>query len=213
MLEWLSQNKEWIAPASSIGTLLVWLLYAQLLYSSLRRQTRSRLLINKGVGEEGLDSPCMICNMSHEPIYIYFIVVYLENSKCPVLVPVTDIEERAMNDGSNPLGLRTRQGPLESGSCLELMSFRVIIERAAFQAGIKLENGRPTDPDVRIEAVEFHVICIYGSDDHPFGAVRKFNLNFEDSGKPSISPATIDTHRNTSWSYKRKIKHWLELYG
>lgn len=213
MVEWLSDNKEWIAPASNIGTMLIWLLYAQLLYSSLRRQIRSRLLINKGVGEEGLDSPCMICNMSHEPIYIYFIVVYLENSKKPVLVPVTDIEERAMGDGANSLGSRTRQGPLESGSCLELMSFRIIIERAAAHAGIELEDGRPVDPDVHIGAVEFHVICIYGSDDHPFGAVRKFKLNFDDADKPSITPASIDTHRNTSWRYKRKIKRWLELYG
>src|SRR5690606_31533840 len=128
--------------------------YAQLLYSSFRRQTRSRLLINKGVGEEGLDSPCMICNMSHEPIYIYFIVVYLENSEEPVLVPVTDIEERAMSEGAKSLNSRTRQGPLESGRCLQLMSFRIIIERAAFQAGIKLENGRPVDPDVQIGAIE-----------------------------------------------------------
>src|SRR5690606_13067070 len=111
------------------------------------------------------------------------------------------------------LNSRTRQGPLESGRCLQLMSFRIIIERAAFQAGIKLENGRPVDPDVQIGAIEFHVICIYGSDDHPFGAVRKFKLNFDDDDEPSISPVTIDTQRRTSWRYKRKIKRWLELYG
>lgn len=81
MPEWLSDNKEWIAPATSIGTLLVWVFYAQLLYSGYSRQTRPRLLINKGVGE----------------------------------------------------------------------------------AGIELEEGRPVDPDVEVGAVEFHVVCIYGS--------------------------------------------------
>lgn len=213
MLEWLSSNKEWIAPATSIGTLLVWLFYAQLLYSGYSRQTRPRILINKGVGEEGLDSPCLICNMSQEAIFIYFILVYLDNSEEPVLVPVTDCEDQAMNDDSSPLGSRTRQGPLESGKCLELLSFRIILERAAAHAGIELENGRPVDPEVELGSMEFHVVCIYGSDDYPFGAVRKFNLKLDDEKSPSVVAATIDTQRKTSWRYKRKIRHWLQQNG
>lgn len=213
MLEWLSDNKEWIAPATSIGTLLVWVFYAQLLYSGYSRQTRPRLLINKGVGEDGLDSPCMICNMSQEAIYIYFIMVYLENSENPLLVPVTDCEERSLSDESSSLFSRTRQGPLGSGRCLELVSFRIILERAAHEAGIELERGRPVDPGVELGSVEFHVVCIYGSDDYPFGAVRKFNLELNDTETPSITPATIDTQRKTSWWYKRKIRRWLQLYG
>lgn len=213
MLGWLSDNKEWIAPATSIGTLLVWVFYAQLLYSGYSRQTRPRLLINKGVGEEGLDSPCLICNMSQEAIYVYFILVYLENSEEPVLVPVTDCEEKAISDESGPLGSRTRQGPLKPGNCLELLSFRIILERAAAHAGIELENGRPVDPDVELGAMEFHVVCIYGSDDYPFGAVRKFNLKLDDAESPSVVPATIDTQRQTSWRYKRRIRRWLQLHG
>jgi hypothetical protein len=213
MLEWLSANKEWIAPATSIGTLLVWLFYAQLLYSGYSRQTRPRLLINKGVGDEGLDSPCLICNMSQEAIFIYFILVYLENSEDPVLVPVTDCEDKATTDDSSPLGSRTRQGPLQSGKCLELLSFRIILERAAAHAGIELENGRPVDPDIELGAMEFHVVCIYGSDDSPFGAVRKFNLRLDDPERPSVTPATVDTQRKTSWRYKRKIQRWLQNDG
>ncbi|HEY9119644.1 MAG TPA: hypothetical protein VIN33_07785 [Marinobacter sp.] len=213
MLEWLSANKEWIAPATSIGTLLVWLFYAQLLYSGYSRQTRPRLLINKGVGDEGLDSPCLICNMSQEAIFIYFILVYLENSEDPVLVPVTDCEDRETTDESTPLGSRTRQGPLQSGKCLELLSFRIILERAAAHAGIELRNGRPVDPDIELGAMEFHVVCIYGSDDSPFGAVRKFNLRLDDPERPSVTPATVDTQRKTSWRYKRKIQRWLQNDG
>lgn len=213
MVEWLSNNREWIAAATSIGTLFVWVFYAQLLYSGYSRQIRPRLLINKGVGDEGLDSPCLICNMSQEAIYLYFILVYLENSENPVLVPVTDCEKEAVSEGSNPLGSRTRQGPLESGQCLELLSFRVILERAARQAGIELKDGRPVHAGVEVGAMEFHVVCIYGSDDYPFGAVRKFNLKEDEAGGTSITPATIDTQRRTSWRYKRKIRRWLELYG
>lgn len=213
MLEWLSDNKEWITPATSIGTMLVWVFYAQLLYNGYSRQTRPRLLINRGVSDEGLDSPCLICNMSREAIYVYFILVFLDNSEEPVLVPVTDCEEEARRDDPSPLGSRTRQGPLDPGKCIELLSFRIILERAARQAGIELDKGKPVDPEIEIWALEFHVVCIYGSDDTPFGAVRRFNLKTNGAGPPLPEPATIDTQRKTSWRYKRRIRQWLKLHG
>ncbi len=213
MLEWLSNNSNWITPATSIGTLLVWIFYAQLLYNGYSRQTRPRLLINRGVSDEGLDSPCLICNMSREAIYIYFILVFLENSKKSVLVPVTDCEEGAIGDSSSSIASRTRQGPLESGKFLELLSFRIILERAASRAGIELKEGVPVDPNVEISALEFHVVCIYGSDDKPFGAVRRFNLKTNDAGTPLLEPDTIDTRRKTSWRYKRRIRQWLKAHG
>jgi len=213
MLEWLSDNKDWIAPATSIGTLMVWVFYAQLLYNGYSRQTRPRLLINRGVNDEGLDSPCLICNMSREAIYIYFILVFLDNSKEPVLVSVTDCEEGAIGERSNSLGSRTRQGPLEPGKSLELLSFRIILERAAHQAGIELNEGKPVGPDVEVRGLEFHVVCIYGSDDKPFGAVRRFNLKENGAGEPLLEPDTIDTRRETSWRYKRRIRQWLKTHG
>jgi len=84
MLQWLSENKDWISTLTSIITLLVWLFYAQLLYSGFRRQRQPRVLINRGVGREGLNSPCLICNMSEEAIYVYFILVVLETSDQPI---------------------------------------------------------------------------------------------------------------------------------
>lgn len=212
MVEWLTDNKEWIEPATSIGTLLVWLFYAQLLFSSFSRQRRPRLLINRGVSEEGLDSPCLICNMSEEAIYIYFILVYLENSRKDVLVPITDCEDSVRGEDSTPLASRTRQGPLESGGCLELLSYRLILERSAQKAGIELKDSKPVDPEIEIKALEFHVVCIYGSDDKPFGACRKFNLKQDDNGVHYLVPDTIDTQRRTSWRYKRRIRQWLKQY-
>jgi hypothetical protein len=209
MVEWLSSNQEWIQPATSIGTLLVWLFYAQLLFGSYSRQRRPRLLINRGVSEERLDSPCLICNMSEEPIYIYFILVCMESSEENVLVPVTDTEESVRGEDTTPLGTRTRQGPLAPGRCLELTSFRAILERAAQKAGIELKDGKPTDSEVELKSLEFHVVCIYGSDDKPFGSCRKFSLETDDDGGYSLTPATLDTIRRTSWRYKRRIRRWL----
>lgn len=213
--DWIGENSYWIMPLTSIGTLLVWVFYAQLLYNGYTRQRRPRLLINQGVGEEGLDSPCLICNMSSEAIYVYFMMVSLETSEKSVFVPITDCEHPAGREIPETLNARTRQGPLASGRCLEVSSFRGVLEHAAGHADIELKDGLPVDPEVQLRALEFHVICMYGSDDSPFGAVRRFNLNLESgsNGALSLVPTSIDTQRKTSWRYKRKIRRWLEEYG
>ena len=60
--------------------------------------------------------------------------------------------------------------------------------------------------------LEYHVICIYGSDDSPFGAVRRFNVKKGDNGQLSLVAARTDTQRKTSWLYKRKIHQWLQQH-
>jgi len=127
LLQWLGENKDWISTLTSISTLLVWLFYAQLLYSGFRRQRQPRVLINRGVGREGLNSPCLICNMSEEAIYVYFILVVLETSDQPILVPITDCEVNTMGEDTSMLSARTRQGPIQSGKHLELLSFRLLL--------------------------------------------------------------------------------------
>lgn len=213
MLEWLSANKDWITTLTNIGTLLVWLFYAQLLYSGYRRQRRPRILINRGVGGEGLDSPCLICNMSEEAVYVYFILVILETSEEPILAPVTDCEVDAMGNDTSALSARTRQGPVESGKFLELLSYRLLLERAASVGGIELKDAKPVDTDIELRALEFHVVCIYGSDNQPFGAVRRFELRTSDSGEVSLVPDSIDTTHRTSRQYRRQIREWLERFS
>lgn len=213
MLDWLGANKDWITTLTNIGTLLVWLFYAQLLYSGYRRQRQPRVLINQGVGGEGLDSPCLICNMSEEAVYVYFILVILETSKEPILVPVTDCEVDAMGEDTSPLSARTRQGPVGSGKYLELLSYRLLLERAAREGGIELKNAKPVNTDIELRALEFHVVCLYGSDRKPFGAVRRFELRTSDSGEVSLVPDSIDTSHRTSLWYRRQIRQWLKRYS
>ncbi len=213
MLQWLSENKDWITTLTNIGTLLVWLFYAQLLYSGYRRQRRPRVLINRGVGGEGLDSPCLICNMSEEAVYVYFILLILETSEEPIYVPVTDCEVDAMGDNTNALSARTRQGPVESGKYLELLSCRLLLERAASVGGIELKNGKPVNTDIELGAMEFHVVCIYGSDDDAFGAVRRFELTENDSGEVRLTPDSLDTTHRSSRRYRRQVRQWLKRYA
>ncbi|MEX0604476.1 MAG: hypothetical protein WD623_04500 [Marinobacter sp.] len=213
MFQWLSDNKDWITTLTNIGTLLVWLFYAQLLYSGYRRQRRPRVLINRGVGGEGLDSPCLICNMSEEAVYVYFILVILETSEESIHVPVTDCEVDAMGDNTSALSARTRQGPVESGKYLELLSYRLLLERAARVGGIELKNSKPVNTDIELKAIEFHVVCIYGSDDDAFGAVRRFELTENDAGELTLTPESIDTTHRTSRRYKQQVRQWLKRYA
>ena len=181
--------------------------------SGYRRQRQPRILINKGVGGEGLDSPCLICNMSEEAVYVYFILVILETSDEPIQVPVTDCEVDAMGEDTNVLSARTRQGPVQSGKYLELLSYRLLLERAASAGGIELKNGKPVNTDIELRALEFHVVCIYGSDNQPFGAVRRFEFKTSESGDLSLVPDSIDTTHKTSARYRRQIRQWLKRYS
>lgn len=210
MLDWFSQNSSSINALTNSGMLLVWIFYAQLLFNSYQRQRRPRVLINKGIGYEDLDSPCLICNMSQESIFIYFIMAELKTSKGDYSAAITDCEDDAMED-KKKLSSWTRQGPLASGECLDVFSFRLILDRVSREAGIELYQGVPVDPQTELHALEFHVISIYGSDNAPFGAVRRFNISY-DSGREAVAlrPDTIDTLSKTSWAYRKQIRKWLE---
>jgi hypothetical protein len=96
--------------------------------------------------------------MSEEAIYVYFILVVLETSDQTILVPVTDCEVDTMGEDTHMLSARTRQGPIQSGKHLELLSFRLLLERAASEGGIELKNGKP------VAKTLFNINCRGGAD-------------------------------------------------
>lgn len=215
MLEFLSENYTIVASITNIGTLLVWIFYAQLLYNSYRRQRLPRVLINKGVGEEYIDSPCLICNMSQEPVFVYFMVVKLKTSEGIYTTPMTDREgdELPESEGEIALGSRTRQGPLHSGECLEFVSFRQMIRRLLNSAELDLKDGLPSAAGLRLHWLEVHVICIYGPEQKPFGAVRRFTIEPPGEGQLiRLYPDTLDTENKRSFRYRRQINDWLKTY-
>src|SRR5690554_6694269 len=130
MLEWIQENSGLVNSLTSIGTLLIWLFYAQLLYLGFSRQRRPRMLINKGVGHEYIDSPCLVCNMSQESVFVFFVIVRLKTSKGVLMAPMTDISPGS-TDEKPGLWERTRQRPLHPGECVEFISFREMIATIA----------------------------------------------------------------------------------
>lgn len=213
MLEYFSDNQAVITSVTSTATLLVWIFYAQLLFNSYRRQRHPRVLINKGLGDRYIDSPCLICNMSQEPVYLYFMMVRLKTSDGIFTVPMTDREgdELPDNEGDLTLRNRTRQGPLHSGECLEFVTFRRMIHKLLRIAGVDIQDGIPLTADVQLQWLEVHVVCIYGPEHKPFGAVRRFLIDTEENEtKIRLYPETLETKTKRSMRYRRQIENWLK---
>ncbi|MEX1215667.1 hypothetical protein [Saccharospirillum sp.] len=215
MLEFLTENYTVVASVTNIGTLLVWIFYAQLLYSSYRRQRLPRVLINKGVGDEYVDSPCLICNMSQEAVFVYFMIVKLKTSDGIYEAPMTDREgdELPESEGEITLRNRTRQGPLNSGECLEFVSFRRMIKRLLDSAELDINDGSPSAAGIQLHWLEVHVVSIYGPEHKPFGAVRRFSIEAPEEGQQvRLYPDTLDTENRRSFRYRRQINDWLKRY-
>lgn len=210
MFEFISQNFQALSAIASFGTLAVWIFYAQLLFNGYRRQRQPRVLINKGVGFRDLESPCLICNMSQEPIFMQFIMVRLKTSEGTFTVPATDPEEGAIEEGHESEA--TRQGPLATGAFMKIKAFGLAIAKAAREGGIETRRGLPKDENVRFHSAEFTVIYIYGSDDQPVGARRKFEFRYDDNGKMTLHPTSIDTRRLKSLHHRRQLRAWLREY-
>lgn len=212
MLHWIRENTDLLSVIANFGTLFIWLFYAQLLFSGFRRERRPRLLINKGVSAADLDAPCLICNMSKEPVFIQSILVELATSLGVFTTAATDTDEGEIDQAKASIGQRTRQGPLASGQCIQIHRFVALIQRAANAGGLKLVNGRPDDPQVQFHSIRVTVAAIYGPEDDPFGATRVFALEVNKDGTVNLAPVSVDTQRLNSWRDKRKIKKWLREY-
>lgn len=195
-----------IAAITGIGTLLVWLFYAQLLFASFRRQRRPKIIINQGWGRQ-LDSVCLVSNMSAEPIYIECILMTVATDEREYRYEVTDFDETE-DPATQPASQLTRQGPLQSGHFVNLGTFRNLIRQVSRRAGL-LEHGREGVQTLPIRACEICVISVYGPEDGMVGARRRFVMDGEDSTTNVLRPATIETERLTSRRARKTLLSWL----
>ena len=208
MLEWLRQNLGIITALTSVATLVVWFVFAQLFYYGFRRQHHSRVLINKGVGSAGLDAPCLICNMSKEPIFIQAIFAELETDDGRYLISATDKDESDNDLAGDKQTPKTRQGPLDTGRCFEIRRFKDLIQKAADAGGIGVTRGQPDNGET-FRSLTVTVISVYGPEDEPFGAARKFEFSYDAEMGPGLTPSTDDTVKMTSGRDKKRVKELL----
>ncbi len=222
-MDWISQHHDSLTALTSIGTLLIWLVYAQLLYKGYRRQRRPRLIINRGKRKD-INALCIISNMGAEPVFIEYIVAELETSRGSIVMDVTDFErgyferdydDRGEGDEQNepdevPDRVRdnTRQGPVQPGDFLHIGTFQNIVRRMARHAKIEMQGFRPAG-DLEFERLTIQLIGIYGPEDLPMGAERSFTLHA--SGEQcDLAPLTWDTKHKNSRRQRHRLRAKLE---
>ncbi len=209
MIEWVIQNQPLITLVISASTLLVWVFYAQLLLRNFQRQRKPSLIINRGAGQ-GLGALCLVSNMSAEPMFINQLVVCVESSEGPLEVDVTDIRQSVGDDATPELAVHmtTHQGPLRSGDCIHVGTFRGMLRRVAERHGIELDGDRPLG-GILFHGLEVRAVAFYGPERHPLGVVRRFRLLDLASPECRLLPESPYTRQLSSRRERRQVRRWL----
>jgi len=206
MWQWILDNATGLSFLTSVGTLLVWLFYAQLLLAGFRRQRQARVLVNQGWGDQ-IDSVCLVSNMSHEPIYIQCILLELVTATGRYTASVTDLPAQDRSSTGDPANAITRQGPLSSGNYMNLGSFRALIAQCSHACNLTHSDDRPV---AQLELVSFQltIISSYGPEAGLIGSTRRFNVSGENNER--MRPATIDTGRMRNHKARQRMREWLD---
>lgn len=209
MYKWIAEHHQVLSVCASFGSLVIWLVYAQLLYLGFRRQRSPRLIINRGRNKD-INALCLISNMSAESVFIEYIIAKLETSEGEITMDVTDFEreysEGDEDDDRPSLDVRenTRQGPIESGGFLHIGTFCELIQRLARDENIKVIDGIPQG-ELEFTRLTLSLIGIYGPENMPIGAERSFDLTVS-GNRLSLKPASWDTKQLASILQRRKLR-------
>lgn len=197
-MDWIAQHGDLVSALTGVGTLIVWIIYLQVFVSSYRRQLRATLLITRGAGDED-DTRCFVSNMSAGPVYVQSVMVTLETEDRKIVSAATDIRDIQDKKQVNSLD-RTRQGPLHPGQLKDIGSFRSLMSH-----GLKETDASP----VVVRAVLVEVLGVYGSEDLPVGARRRFIL-VRSQGGVRIEGDTIETQQIRKRRERRQLVHDLK---
>ncbi|HEX8544200.1 MAG TPA: hypothetical protein VF671_21100 [Pseudomonas sp.] len=209
-IQWVIQYKDALTVMISIGTLIVWVMYAQLLLNNYRRQRRPRIIINRGAGK-GIGSLCLISNMSAEPIFINQLVLLLDTNQGRLCCDVTDIREESKGEIDQDLVLHnaTRQGPLGTGDFTHIGTFGALIQRLATLHAIPMQGHKPGE-GWTFSGLEVRVIAFYGSDKEAIGASRTFRLGEAEEGGCQLFAHTRESRQyNSHWQRRQVRRHWM----
>ncbi|MEH6386697.1 hypothetical protein [Pseudomonas profundi] len=215
MVEWIEANQTIIQIGVNIATMLIWLIYAHLLYFGFRRQRTPRVIINRG-RQKDLDGLCIISNMSKEAIYVEYLLATLKTSAGYITMDVTDFEQSATEEREDEEGNRkavsvtpenvrenTRQGPLLSGEYMHIGTFHSLVNRLARHAGIPMRGYCP-EGDIQLESLSIQIIALYGPEPRPISATRDFNIKSDHAGS-TLTPTSWRTRQGISFLHRRVL--------
>ena len=216
MIDWLRDNADLLELGIGACTLLVWIVYAQLLFAGYRRHRMPSLIINRGRGAD-LDTPYVVGNMSEEAVYVQYVVAELTRGDGTISIDATDREldpPGGERDGDVPEGIApalgdiSHQGPLRPNETFRLASGRRLLDRLAREDvdGLLLGAG---DERFASTLLTLRLIAHYGPESRPIGAERAFRIERTDAGLVLV-PESWNTRRLASRRERRALEREVD---
>ena len=191
-----------ISAGASVLMLAVWGIYLDLFWRSYRRQHRAKIVIGHGEGM-GLDSLCLVSNMSAEPIHIEGVIVAAEHGEqrwARAITSLSDIE------GASGPKKPSREGPLKSGDYIVLGTFRELLDLARAPADCACR-----DDQTQLDAIAVLVIADLSTETDLVFAQRRFRIRRHARGV-AFRPEDIETRRITRADERREVEEILRSH-
>ncbi|WP_456269164.1 hypothetical protein M1D97_02450 [Kushneria sp. AK178] len=215
--QWTTENASTFSGITSVGMLIIWATYLQLLLHNFRLQRRSQIIINRGKGRD-INSVCLFSNMSQQSVFIDLVMVRVTTSKTQWVCNVTDIvdntgkpvaivrQEEGVDANLNEF---TRQGPMVSGGHMEAGTFGNMIRQAGMAQGVELDENYDIAGEDELVAIEISLIAIFGSESHQVGARRTFYIKkSDDDGRVLLVPDDARTEQYRQRRQRRTLQRW-----
>lgn len=217
MLEWLVENAALVANLASLAMLAVWTFYAVLFYREFQRQRTPFFVIHQAQGH-GLDSTCLVVNLSKEPVHVLCVMLILHTTRGTFAQRLRNFRRVSReSDSGRDVQTAIKQGPLTSGAFLGLGSFEAMLDAAV--ENVLRRSGHWGAPGEELDLhelihelrqVEVRVIALHGAHERPVGATRKFQVHIEEEDQVAIEPAVLLTRQMASRAERRIVRQWLQ---
>lgn len=215
--QWITENASTFSGITSVGMLIIWATYLQLLLHNFRMQRRSQIIINRGKGRD-IHSVCLFSNMSQQSVFIDLVMARITTSNTQWVCNITDV----VDDTGKPLAIVrqeegvdaslnefTRQGPMVSGGYREAGTFANMIHQAGMAQNVEFDEHFDIAGDDALVSIEIRLIAIFGSESHQVGACRTFYAEKSDEdGRILLIPDSSETQQLRKRSSRRTLQRW-----
>lgn len=200
-MAWLLEYAPVLSLGASLLMLVVWIVYLNLFWLSYRRQLRANVVISRGAGA-GLDSLCIVGNMSAEPIFIEGVIVFAEAEGQRRARAITDFSEIRRKSGATLTP--EREGPLKAGDYITVGTFRDLL---------RLTDICPEQDGTwpSLDSLEVWIVADFSSEHDLVFARRKFLVGRRHD-RIVFRPAGLETRRITRARERREVEAILQQH-
>lgn len=207
MIEWISNNAEVVSSLGTVATLLVWIVWLQLMYSDYRSRRQPRMLIHR-THRPGPDSNCLLVNLSQEIIHVVCVQALARSDGDDKLIVLGSESANIQSLDTGEFENILSQGPLRPGEFLRLGSFEQMLEELTQQAPADESEQLSPEAVKGVNMMEIRVVGVFGNSDKSIGALRRFEIESED-GSLRVEPKDVYTKQLYSRRRRRVTEEWL----